>query len=312
MNLIFNILWIEDQKKNVRGQESRIRAYLQTKHIDLYVTWHENFTDGGRASLLRSVADHNEYDLILVDYDLGSNNAQGDVLAREIRCKTHNELVFYGGGSKKNLREKIFNQNIDGVFVISRDRLGVEITGVIDAILRRFERFNPLRGLFMAEVSNFDLIMADIITKRYEQVDDEGKAAIMDSICGRFKTHGESLLEKVKSLRDLEIKKIVDDSSFGVYQKFKLIEEWLSQIDNVYIRSIKETFSKFQVEVNEYRIALAHAQEKTNDNGAKHIINRSGEEITLPRCPELRCALVKHKRNLEQLLEFVLQGGLDD
>src|SRR5688572_4200730 len=89
MRLDFNVLWVEDQQEYVRSQQRPIARHMEENGFALNVA-HCQTIDEVRAIISPDVFD-DEFDLVLVDWDLGQSpdgeEVRGQTVIQAIREK---------------------------------------------------------------------------------------------------------------------------------------------------------------------------------------------------------------------------------
>ncbi|MCK5044393.1 hypothetical protein KAR26_01510 [Candidatus Parcubacteria bacterium] len=112
---------------------------------------------------LKKIIFHN-VDLVLMDYNLGSEKGN-DVIdyIRDNRNDVYTDILFYSQDeSEEELRKK---SDRDGLYCSERSELfsGDKINKVIKTTIRKVQDLNNLRGLVMAETSELDSLIKQIL-----------------------------------------------------------------------------------------------------------------------------------------------------
>lgn len=157
MNLKYRILWIENEEDWVESIEDQIQEYLE----DLGFIY-------GRKLIAKEEQDisYNDYDLILMDLNLADQPNGAELISKIRDLGVYTDVVFYSASGIDELRAKGREKELEGVFYSGRtpDTAFVNrVKAVIDATLKKVQDLNNLRGLVMAEVSEFDALMDKII-----------------------------------------------------------------------------------------------------------------------------------------------------
>jgi len=151
--MTYSILWFDDR-----------RDYLDSIDQDALK---KTISDWGFIPQLVLVDDPAEFiahrpfqnfDLIVVDYNLGDNQPHGEEFIKSIR--EHNvltEVIFYSANPGKELWDAIRAKELEGVYVSGRDPIVSKIERVAQHSLHKVLDLNNMRGLIMAELGDLDL-----------------------------------------------------------------------------------------------------------------------------------------------------------
>ena len=113
---------------------------------------------------------YDEYDLILMDLNLAEQPNGAELIERIRNLNVFTDIVFYSSVGIDTLREKGREKNLEGVYYSGRtpDSSFVrKVCQVIDSTIKKVQDLSNLRGLVMAEVSDLDSLMDEIIVKYY-------------------------------------------------------------------------------------------------------------------------------------------------
>ena len=146
MNLQFCVLVIDDQPDAISQALGSLREHLDEWGFELQVDeslpvsaekLRAEFRDAGR-----------KYDLVIVDYRLGLEATNGAAVAQELRQSVlpYTEMVFYSSDSA-NLFSALAKEEVEGVFVASREHLDEKLRGVADIVIRKAVDVDHMRGL---------------------------------------------------------------------------------------------------------------------------------------------------------------------
>ena len=228
MKLEYKILWFEDQPHNVKGPSEGIKDRLYRAGFKLSIKWVKNIGDVD--SLIGQLRKENNFDLILMDWNLGASMPNGASLAKRVRNNVHTEIVFYSSATPKELRAAIYEEEIDGVYCTRRDNLTSETMSVINTTIKKVLDLNHMRGIVMAVVSDFDNLIDDCLHLRYSKQSPEGKINIVRDIKDRIIHLCKSNLqeiEKIEAVTDLSL--LLKNRSFSSMVKFQTLKALLSE-----------------------------------------------------------------------------------
>ena len=306
MNLDFKILWFDDQPESMRITAEGIKTRLARLGFNLTIRSIDRIID--LKSLVPTLKREGKYDLIMLDWDMGKS-ASGDVIARELRTKFHYmDIVFYSAETMHELRTKIYNQGIDGVYCAQRNNLIVDTMDLIRSILKKVLDLNQMRGIMMAQVSDFDKKLTNCLMAWHELVDVDGKADLVEKIKSAIKKSHEDKLDKLTGVQpENEFNDLLEMWSFSSDLRFRVLLKILKDHNKGHTtQDILDKFKTFQSEVLKPRNDLAHVVE-TVVNG--QTVLKCGDEIyDDDRLTQIRRGLCAHSDNLDDILASISNG----
>ena len=163
MRLKYQILWVENDSDWAESIEDDLKEIVEGEY-GLVLNW-------DLYSKQDDTIQYNNYDLILMDLNL-ETEPSGDLLIKNIRDKEiYTDVVFYSADGLQKIKQKAQALDLEGVYFAGRDKdLFInKIKAVIQTTIRKVQDLNNLRGLVMAEVSELDGMMVDLINKYYVQ-----------------------------------------------------------------------------------------------------------------------------------------------
>jgi DNA-binding NarL/FixJ family response regulator len=240
---------------------------------------------------------YEDFDLILMDYAL-SGGENGDTLISKIR--EHNffsEIVFYSSRDVDDLRKAILENKLDGVYCAGRSAGSFlpKVKEVIKVTIRKMLDLNAMRGIVMAETSDIDEKMLEIISAHIQSLDDESSISFLNS---RRKKLLSSLDEKIKKLNESDLNLFYYNWLFDSSHKWRAV---LNIVKNKMPE--KEALTKlYDAEIIKKRDRLAHVKESTDADGQKQLAD--GDFVFDEKTSkEILTALKKHEENMNRILE---------
>lgn len=161
MRLKYKILWIENEEDWVDSIYDQIQEHLS----DLGFEFEKKLIAKEEESV-----NYDEYDLILMDLNLAEQPNGAELIERIRNLNVFTDIVFYSSIEIDILREKGREKNLEGVYYSGRtpEKSFVrKVCQVIDSTIKKVQDLSNLRGLVMAEVSDLDSLMDEIILKYY-------------------------------------------------------------------------------------------------------------------------------------------------
>lgn len=276
MKLKYKILWIENEKDWVESIEDQIQDYLD----DLGFNFEKKLICKEEQNI-----DYNNYDLILMDLNLADQPNGAELISKIRALGVYTDVVFYSASGIDELRAKGKEKELEGVYYSGRtpDALFVKkVKAVIDSTLKKVQDLANLRGLVMAEVSELDGKMEDVLRKYYVQnVTDELKTTFHDHITKkneeRLKNNLEGCGKKEKvcyhKWKNMEIQDIIPQMEAA--QMAKAVNYIIPK--ELYTPSRANFFEDYKAEIVEIRNELAHCASKIEE-GEEVLITRKGNK----------------------------------
>ncbi|MDE6020229.1 MAG: response regulator [Ruminococcus sp.] len=156
MKINYNILWVENELDWLESIEDEIKDFIEEQGF-CFVCDIAN----GKSEIIG----YNKYDIILMDLNLASEPT-GDEIIQEIRNNNiYTDVVLYSASDISLTRSKGKERELDGVYYSGRnaDLFLNKVKQVIATTIRKTQDLANIRGLVMAEVSELDVMMADIL-----------------------------------------------------------------------------------------------------------------------------------------------------
>jgi len=307
MKLNYKILWIEDNKTSIKIKVKNIRKYLENDYgfdcniediiIKDYQEFQDEYIEDGKIK-----SNIESFDLLLVDFDLGEEEQTGDKLIKIIRDgKVYSEILFYSSNLEQ-LKEKLQENFIDGVFTSDRDDLEEKIKRLIQVTIKKVQDVNNLRGLIMAEVAELDRIKKRIIKKYNSHADSSFRKYVKEKVFSQLREELENLncLVKVEdaecSYEDINLEEIQKNFFYDTNKKSRTVFKIKKQKCNK-ILFVHENYKK---DIIDKRNVFAHEEEDTRADGIKILKypNNTDLEFTEEHCIKIRKDIKKYKRLL--------------
>lgn len=159
MKLQYNVLWVDDQKEKFEKfkYDQQLKEFIESLFFSAHLTFVETIADA-----IKSI-DSRKYDVIFSDCNIGMEE-KGDAFIKMIRERNVNtEVLFYSA------QEEVQALKLDRIsFFNIPNRSGYHelferMKGLILLTTEKLLDLTNLRGLVMAEVSDLDAMMLEII-----------------------------------------------------------------------------------------------------------------------------------------------------
>ena len=167
MKLQFSLLLIDDNPTTIAQSLQTLSEHLEANGFELDTLAPPDVSVNAVNKLSRRRG--KEFDLVAVDYMLGSERFDGGQVASTIRRELqYTDMVFYSSDPTLNLHEQLAKAAVEGVFVATRDELGEALVGLADTVIGKAVDLNHMRGIAMAEVAEMDLMMEDTLAHAFQ------------------------------------------------------------------------------------------------------------------------------------------------
>jgi CheY-like chemotaxis protein len=298
MKIDYKILLFENDLDYVNSLIPLLQHYLEDFGFDL-VSQVE--PDGNR---LKEMMEKEDWNLILMDYDLNAGSPKGDELIGKIRdFEFYTEIIFYSDHT--DFKDKIVLTLPEGVyFARGREELREKAKKIINLTLKKSQDVNNMRGLVVAETIDIETKMDDLLLN-YFGVDDEKKKVFERLLDPDF-----GVLSAKKKLE--LINKICKERISSLNKKHNEIPKTQIEAREESGRKIEvlgmlyDEFKKIEDEIIEIRNILSHTKEGEG-NTLKSKINKKMTEIIVDDkwCIDTRQNILKHSENLDKIINLI-------
>ena len=302
MTLVYKILWIDDNAPFFRNNRNYIIEHLEDKGFDVELTEYNSFQKFIEIGNIET--QQREYDLFLIDLNLDHGNT-GDQIISQIRTNhVLTDVIFYST-HLRDVRQKIIDNAMEGVYITSRSEFEDKVTDVIDVTIRKVQDVNNLRGLIMAEVAELDQLKKDIIIKYAEDnSNNDLKKYIKEKIFSEFKTDSDEvdyLIKDDDSYKSMDLNTFIENPIFDSYKKARTV----FKVKKIKCNEINFIFDEYYRDVIKKRNVLAHEKEQSRKNGTKYLNYMDGTplEFDEEHCIQIRKDIKKYKKVLEDIEE---------
>lgn len=314
MSLQYNILWVDDRKEDYqlldmdKDIESYVRELFFIPHIDFF----DNVEDAEKS------AKSKKYDVIFSDYNI-EEQKDGQAFITDIRNNSVNaEILFYSALHEPPAKgwDRISFLRLQSVD--SYDELKLKMKSVIKLTVEKLNDLNNLRGLVMAEVSELDNLMENVIHEFYS------KKTPNSSEWNDFK---KKIIKEIQKTALRKIKKGAIDgigdcpkNCSHVWMDAKNIDDIISKFEfdsSKKAHTINEILRKVQISkkfvfkdyddcIIQVRNNLAHSESIVRKGKEVLVTRKNGEVVfTESKFNTIRKNIVKFHELFEELLEAV-------
>ena len=309
MKLEFTLLIVDDVPDSIEQALNVLKDHLEDRGFTLKRLVPETFSEQSLRELGRMSGKN--YDLVIVDYNLGRDDTNGAVAAHRLRRDLpYTDIIFYSSDPELDLYGKLAEQKVPGVFIARREGLGDALTGLADTIIGKAVDLNHMRGIAMAEVSEMDVFVEETLLSTFRYTDDQCVQDAMwktfDKLKDRIKKDAK-LIEEHSNPNDFP--NIVGNSrlfsSMDRYRALRRIVKCLPEKPSEALGILKS----YEDDIIHNRNMLAHVKEESTEDGK--VILRSirrekdGQEVTVDDSwmSDFRRMLQRHKSALTVVCE---------
>jgi hypothetical protein len=290
MRLTFNILWFEDTPNIIDEIEVPVKEHLEKQGY--YLKRVDTLKDStGLDKIIQNVNEKKlDVDLILMDNNLAGGEKGGKLIDTIRKHELLTDIIFYS--EYPGFRQDI--ELLDGIYTTDRDGLEEKIIAVTDHILKKALDLANLRGLVMAETSELEELMRQIILTSIEKgvlispekIRRDIKKRLERRLKGRNKELERLVVEGDKPGKPLDfVEKLDFDGKSSTLKE--LLENYGKQIkqddktsgNRIDLPYDSFNHKAFQVDVIKKRNNLAHVKESKNHDGRKVLkADKEGQE----------------------------------
>jgi CheY-like chemotaxis protein len=293
MNLLYKILWFEDEILWAKPLVKEIKSFVE----EMGFVFSEPRFERDNSNI--DNINYDDFDLILMDYNLSSVE-KGDALIKKIREHNfYSEIVFYSTSGAAVIRKAVLDNQLDGVYCADRPANSFlpKVKDVIKATVKKVLDLNTIRGIVMAETSDIDEKMLEIIALYINTLEMENKNNFLESSRNKLLS---SIDTKVKKIKSVGIDEFYYELLFDSSQKWRTVLEVVKKIT-----PDKEPITKlYDPEIINRRNRLAHVKEVQDESGRIQLVDKDfifNDQTS----KEILNNIKKHEANINAILAFL-------
>lgn len=270
MRLEFSLLVVDDSPGDVDGAIGGLSDHLESKGFTLRRTDAPDLSEEALRELARSAG--KDFNLVMVDYNLGRADIDGAIAAERIRRDLQfTDMVFYSSATPADLLAELAKQEVAGVFVANRQTLDDALVGLADTVIGKAVDLSHMRGIAMAEVSEMDVQMEEALKKVFS-ADHECFAAVASRTLVKLTEgvdeHRNEVAALVKQEKILEI--VTDPRLFPSAHKYRAIMRAVGCLNEKPAGDLG-VLKSYVADVINNRNTLAHAKEDRSAEGTSSL-----------------------------------------
>lgn len=281
MKLEFRLLIVDDEPDSITAALAIFYDHLKSYGFDLNKYFAKDFSTVAIKALANDSG--RNFDLVMVDYNLGGAGQNGAGVASELRRQLpFTDIVFYSSDPGTNLFQECADKKIQGIFIANRDELGSALKGIADTVIGKAVDLNHMRGIAMAEVAELDVLMEETLIHVFSSTDSRCISLATETLLKLLESAKENVvkLEPIEQMRILDL--LGDSHLFGSAQKYFSIMRLAKHVTNptTDFKDSRTTLNNYVKEIIKKRNTLAHArEERTSEGGIAVRSNKRGEAV---------------------------------
>jgi len=273
MKLYYNILWFEDQPNEIKNYLEGIERILANNGFKFKYEIKDKISQADLENLEQDLRQYNPYDLIIFDHDLGKG-IEGASIAKKLRYSVYTDMIYYSGNTSIKLRDKLHEEEIDGVFIINRNDFINSISRILEDHISKLSDMNNMRGVFLDAFSKIEQYAREKMCSEVSQISDAQRPEIISKT---VTYHEDKIAKRTQVKENLNADNISEHFYDTEHLEFDFIRRRLSKLDDSIwkqdaavhrmqqLRNILAHRSyRYDTETNEVVIVTAKGEERFN------------------------------------------------
>lgn len=295
MKLEYRILWFEDDHESVQDVVDALRGLLRGQGFELVCDWGPCNT-ATMTDMVERLRNYNPYDLMVFDYDLGSD-LTGEELAQTLRSRIWTEILYYSANRNSDALLRGMNaRKVEGVFCAVRQNLEDRIWTLVESQIKRICDLNNMRGIVLDSMSSIDAAIRKFFSERYKSMSPKDQASATKKLEEKLKERADAATSVHEGISVGTVPDLIFDHR---YVDFQMVRQRLSHVDECF----KDTAPMKGLQ--DLRNKLAHQPSRFNaqENVIELIDQRTGnvEKFTYDKFTEIRGQLLEMRNALRTL-----------
>ena len=296
MQLEYKILWVDDNIDNIETFSHPIIEFLEEEGFVSKL-----YPCQTKAELEDSIHLNMNYNLIILDFKFNDKPVGTDFIKYIREKNIYSTIILYTAAKDVKLPEEVFKSKVQNVYTLTKHEIAEDrtlISNIIHYDLYKDLDTNAMRGIAMAEVTNMDKIIWEII--KQEKISQE-------HILTQIRNNKEKFYNEFKNKKDNEIWRELNKENrstmhFSSDERATFLKEYLETLSLDELKEFIEVIDNYRKEIITPRNILAHRNiYEVMDIDKRNIIFR-----------ELKKNIIKHKVKLTKLIELREEHLLKD
>ena len=303
MSLKYKVLWVDDNKDEFSKEEKTLNSFIEELFFEPKIDFCEDIASA------KKFIETEKYDVIFSDYNI--DEERGDAFISFIRNQSVNtEVLFYSG------QNQLPEGRLDRVTFFfetgshREERLLKKMKELILLTVAKLNDLTQLRGLVMAEVSELDDIMKNLVAD-YCKSNEENEKELRKYIIGNLEERVKKSLDTSQANCDKNcfhgwknktIQEVVFEQNFDSYTTARA----LNHIIEKQKLGIDKFLSNYNTEIIGNRNELAHCKAIQKDDGSEMLATKNGEkEFTPAMINDIRKNIIKYHKMFEDIAQKI-------
>ena len=306
MSLKYKVLWVDDNKDEFSKEEKALNSFIEELFFEPKIDFCEDIATA------KKFIDTEKYDVIFSDYNI--DEEKGDDFISFIRGKSVNtEVLFYSG------QNQLPEGRLDRVTFFfetgshREERLLKKMKELILLTVAKLDDLTQLRGLVMAEVSELDDIMKNLVAE-YCTKSSEAEIELRNYIVEKIEERAKATLDVSQvncekkcfhEWKNKSVQEVVFEQNFDSYTTARALNYIMEKYKEKL--GIDKFLSNYTTEIIQNRNELAHCKAVQRDDGSEVLATKKGEkEFTPAMINDIRKNIIKYHKlfeNIEQIIE---------
>ena len=299
MSLKYKVLWVDDNKDEFSKEEKALNSFIEELFFEPKIDFCEDIASA------KKFIETEKYDVIFSDYNI--DEERGDDFISFIRNQSVNtEVLFYSG------QNQLPEGRLDRVTFFfetgshREERLLKKMKELILLTVAKLNDLTQLRGLVMAEVSELDDIMKNLVAE-YCKNSEENEKELRKYIIGKIEERVKNSLNTSESNCDRKcfhewnnksIENVVFEQNFDSYTTARALNHIIEKKN----LGISRFLSNYNEEIIINRNELAHCKAIQKDDGIEVLATTRGEkEFTPAMINDIRKNIIKYHKLFEDI-----------
>ena len=288
MQLEYKILWADDSDDNIETYSHPIIEFLEEEGFVAKICSCRTKTE-----LETAINQNMNYNLIILDFKFNDKPVGTDFIKCIREKNIYSTIILYTAAKDVKLPEEVFKSKVQNVYTLTKHEIAEDrtlISNIIHYDLYKDLDINSMRGIAMAEVTNMDKLIWEIIVQ--EEIPQE-------HILTYIRSNKEKHYKEFKDKKDNEIWKELNKENrstmhFSSDERATFLKEYLESLSFIELKESIELIENYRTEIITPRNKLAH--------------QNTYEEMSIDerntKFQELRKNIIKHKNKLIKLIEL--------
>lgn len=299
MKLEYKVLWFEDQFDEIEDDIARFQDLVREHGFIPIIQKRSSVTVEEIEEIAAQLDTYNPYDLIIFDYNLGSGNADGVSIAKSLRSKIYTDMIFYSGKVPDELRTLLYEEKIDGVFIIHRDNFFEDIQLLIEDHIKKMSDMNNVRGVVMSATSAMDTALRDILKGRLEGLDPDVSEQTLAKLKERLTDFYQGKLDQVSGLSSVD--EAFADHFLTNFENVRITLKDLIAAEGELKKLIENNSVVHRVQIE--RNKLAHQREELTADGKMFLHGKTSKEYNFTEFVRVRNELLAAGRDIDKFTD---------